>query len=422
MDTGFVMKYLHALRISMTYRIVLFVLSAAGVVYLLLFSPPGNRILAPAIEKALSSALSTPVVIDDFTLTHNRFELLIQDEERNALSLQGGFSLITLRLYAHYRIDAPRAGGINPARTPFRAEGLLNGGIAAFDIRGTLRALGGEALYPVQLHRFKPATLHAELNRLSYEELLCFMDYPSSTDTRLSGVIDLRGFDRRNVTGYIRLNADTGRFEPTPILEQDDNASFDLLSLLADSRGRIKPFDLNVTLDASLNHAGILEQFAGLHLSGPATLSATLVGNHERLLLDATGKAARSDLSLTLDILKLHPEQLRFRIEHADIEHLFQLFSLPAPMSGRADASGNFMPQWGNLTLSLSDAKTHPAVLRSDYNLTQPPLSFDAELSADFDGKGVRYRGGFVSDLQRLDFNGSAPHDEMLRELLKTFR
>ncbi|MBN2869872.1 MAG: hypothetical protein JXK04_02840 [Campylobacterales bacterium] len=416
------MRYLRAFRTSRSFKILLIFFSVIGIVYQLLFSPWGNRLLSPLLEKALTGALSTPVSVQEFSLTHNRFDLLIQDHIGNTISTQGGFSLLTLRLYAHYRIEFFNNGGLNTLHIPLKTEGLLNGGIAVFDIRGSAHMLEGDALYRLQLHRFKLASLHAELNRIGYETLLHRFEYPSSTDTRVWGTIDLRGFDRRRVEGFIHLVSKTGRFEPTEILPDEDNEPFSLRSLLADRYGRVQAFDTHVTLKASLQHAGILEQFMGVHMAGPAAVDAVLEGNQKQLQLRATTTLADSDTALSLLITDLEPERIELEMMHADIPHLFDLFALPSPLTGRADAKGLFTAQHGELHLSLSDAKTLPDVLKKDYNITQPPIRFDAKLAAEITEEGVRYQGAFVSDLQRIELNNSVPHDQMLRELLKTIR
>ena len=421
MDPGPVMRYLRLFRSSTAFKAFLIALTVAGIVYQLLFSPWGNRLLYPALEKALSSAFSSPVTVEEFSLSPKRFDLLFRDAAGNTISTQGGYSLLTLRLYAHYRIECQSEQGFNPLGIPMKAEGSLSGGIAAFDIRGTLHAFEGDILYRIQLHRFRLASLHAELNRIGYAPFLAWLETPSATDTRIWGSIDLRGFDRRSVRGDIRLVAKTEHFEPTQILP-DDEEPFDLRSLLADERGRIKPFDANVTLKASVEHAGIVEQFAGIHLEGPASVSATLEGDIRKMALDATLTAAGSDTALSLSLIDLEPHTLRFTVAHADLERLFGLFALNAPLAGRADADGVFTPDRGEVRLALSGARTLPAVLKSDYNITQPPLRFDADLTARTDTNGIRYRGHFVSDLRRLEFEDSTPHGEMLGELLKTFR
>jgi hypothetical protein len=415
------MRYLRTFRSSTTFQIFLIFFSLIGIVYQLLFSPWGNRLLSPVVESILSTAFSTPLSVDEFSLTHNQFDLLLRDRTGNTVSTQGGFSLMTLRMYAHYRIDYPEKGGINTLGIPLKSDGSLSGGIAAFDIHGRAFLLNGDVVYRVQLHRFKLASLYAELHRISYERMLHLFEYPSSTDTLLSGVVDLKGFDRRSLRGFIRLDTKTGRFTPTEILPKDDEP-FDLRSLLADKYGRVKAFDVNVSLQASMDHAGILEQFAGIHLASPASLDATLTGDRDRLTLHAASTLARSETALTLLITELEPEKIDLLVKHADLPQLFALFALPSPLRGNADVQGAFTPQKGELSIAVNHGTTLPDVLKREYGITQPPVRFDARLSADLSDAGVRYRGSFASDLQRIEFADSVPHDEMLRELLKTIR
>lgn len=416
------MRHLRTFRSSKTFRALLLFFSGTGILYLLLFSPWGNRLLSGIVEQGVSRAVETPVTVREFSLTHNRFDLLFDDERGNVISTQGGFSLLTLRLYAHYRIDYPKAGGINTLGVPLKTEGSLNGGISAFDIHGNAKALGGDVLYRIQLHRFKLASLYLVLNRISYEGLLRLFDYPSSTDTVLEGTVDLKGFDTRFVEGFVRLSTQTDRFTPTEILSDEESEPFSLHSLLSDKYGQVRAFDVNVVLEASMEHAGVLEQFVGMHLAGPADLKIILTGDKKLLALNGRSSIARSDTSFSALIQNLEPKRLAIDVAHADVAEIFTLFALPSPLTGTADINGNFGIESGKLDVRLNRASTLPEVLKREYNITQPPILFNADLTADLSKTGVRYRGSFVSDLKRLEFADSAAHDQMLRELLKTFR
>lgn len=411
------MNTFHTLRRTKIGKILLFVFGSAATILILLFTPLGNRLTAPLVEKALSSALSTPIKVSDFALGYNRFSLRAHDHVGNTLSAQGGFSLLTLRLYAHYRLECFHESGMNPISAPFKTKGALSGGIAALNIRGNADIFRGDILYKIELHRFHLATADLELHNIAYEPLLHLLDYPSDTDTLISGIIDLRGFDRRDVDGHIYLHSETHRLNPTPILE-DDNESFDPRALLADKFGRIRPFDVNVTLNASLAHAGILEQFVGLPLAGAGDLNATLSGDEKRLRFHARTNAADSDTAITVDIPDLEPSSVIFDLKHADMEQAFAFFTLPAPISGQGSAFGEFNTTGGKLTIAIKQGKTIPNVLYTDYQITQPPIRFNSVISAKMNEKGVHYRASFKSDLSRMNIDNTTTRDQMLRELL----
>ena len=391
-------------------------------VALALFTPWGNRVLEPFLEDSLSSALDTPINIEEFSLTHNRFHLLFQDGYGNTVSTQGGFSALTLRMYAHYRIECFVQGGLNPLTSPLKTEGSLSGGISSFNIRGNAALFGGNILYKIELHRFHLATLDLTMDQIAYEPVLHYLDYPSATDTLLSGTIILKGVDRRDITGAIHLVTLTKRFEHLPIQSKDDNSSFDLRTLFADQFGRIKPFNIQVALNASLEHAGVLEQFVGIPLAGPFKAEGTLEGDETLLKLKVSSDVAHSETKLSILIPDLEPSSITFDLRNADAEQAFKLFALSAPFSGTLSAYTELNTTSGRLYTYIHNGTTIPSVLKEHYQITQPLIHFNAEVNADLSEKGVHYRASFKSDLNRMEIDNTTTHDQMLSELLKTLR
>lgn len=409
-------RYFYHTQIGKIFLSILGVILAAAAV---IFSPWGNRIAAPLVEKSLTSAFSTPITLQEYVLTPKQFHLLFQDQYGNTFSTQGGFSLLTLRVYAHYRLSCFLHGGINPLLSPFKTEGSLSGGISSFLIQGNGDMFGGDLIYKIELHRFHLASLNLKADKIFYEPLMQLLKYPSDTDTLITGEINLNGFDQRYVEGSILLNSKTRRFNPTPIAEES-NESVTLKSLLADKYGDVKPFTVNITIDGSLDHAGILEQFVGIPLAGPLKLNATLTGDQKLLRLKARSDVARSDSSISLSSADLEPAQFTFDCKHADLEQTFRLFALNAPITGSGDLYGELNTTGGNVNVIINKATTVPKVLLQEYQITQPLIHFNAEVHADLSGKGVHYKGTFKSDLSRMEIDNTTTHDQMLRDLLKS--
>lgn len=402
-------------------RALLFIFGLIVILALLLFTPVGNRIMAPIVEKSLTSALSTPIQVQEFSLSHNRFQLLIQDGFGNTLSTQGGFSLLTLRMYAHYRIEYFQKNGFNLIAQPFKTEGSLSGGIASFTIHGTGNIFGGNLLYQTELHRFHLASLYLKMDDIEYEKLLHLLDYPSKTDTLISGEMTLKGFDQRDIEGEIFLNTKTEHFRPTPLVK-NSNGSFTLKSLLADPNGQVRPFHVKVSLDASLEHAGVLEQFVGIPLAGTLKLKGRIEGDEKLLRLRASSDVARSDTSLTILIPDLEPSSITFDLKGGDAEQTFELFATPPPMQGDISAYAELNASSGHINIAILNGVTIPTALKQHYQITQPLIHFDADVNADITKKGVHYQASFTSDLSRLEIDATTTHDQMLQELLKTLR
>ena len=278
---------------------------------------------------------------------------------------------------------------------------------------------GGDLIYKIELPRFHLASLNLKADKIAYTPLMQLLKYPSDTDTLITGEVDLRGFDQRYVEGSIHLYSKTRRFNPTPITEES-NESVTLKSLLADKYGDVKPFNVNVTINSSLDHAGILEQFVGMPLGGALELNATLTGDQKLLRLKGNSDVARSDTSISLTVADLEPSRFSFDCKHADLEQTFKLFALTPPISGSGDLYGELNTTGGSVNVIISEAATVPKVLFQEYKINQPLIRFDSEVHADLSKKGVHYRGMFTSDLSRMEIDNTTTHDQMLRDLLKS--
>jgi len=353
-------------------KILLSVFLLVAILYLILFTSIGNRQIQPLVEKKLSVLLQTPVSVDDFSLTHNKLNLDFHDTHQNIYHIQGQFSLITLTLHAVYQANLSNS---NSLKLPLKTSGVLYGGYRTMNVQGSVNIFEGNIQYRTQLFRLHPRNLHVSLNRIDYQSLMTWLEYPHRSSTLLSGEVDLHGLDRRDIEGTVNLRTHTKNFFPSEIV--DDNSSFDFLSLFTDDQGKIQPFHLNLTLNTSVDELGILEQFAMLPLRGNANLQTIIQGDQDRLVLDAHSTIAHSDTRARFHWKKLRPSYMYLDMKHADTATLFHLFSKPSP--------------------------------------TQGTISLNAESTP----KAIHYRGSFSSKVAHLNFDNTTTHEEMLHDLLK---
>lgn len=357
-------------------KIMLATLGLAGILYLLLFTPLGNSAFKPLIEKKLTDVFNTPITVNTFLLTHNALTLQLRDASENSVDIQGQFSLITLNLHALYHAKLSQNSGLNTFDLPLKTSGSLNGSYGRMMMQGSASLFDGDVLYRIKLNRLHPSDMHIFIKNIDYQGLMQWLEYPHKSSTVLTGEIDLHGINRRDIQGNVTLSTQTQNFSPSKLI--DDNSSFDVISLFTDDHGMIQPFHLNLTLNASIDELGILEQFAMVPLRGSAKLNASLQGDQDRLVLDANSNIAKSASRARVHWKKLRPSYLYLDVKHADTTALFHLFSKKAPTSGT--------------------------------------LSFNAESTS----KAIHYRGEFTSKLTHLDFANTTTHEEMLNDLLKT--
>ncbi|OYZ34716.1 MAG: hypothetical protein B7X89_04565 [Sulfuricurvum sp. 17-40-25] len=411
MKTAFIRIGLYGLKITLAS------LALAGILYILLFSAFGNAVFKPMIEKKLSTVFNTPITIDTFVLSHNALTLQFHDKPGNTIDVKGQFSLITLNLHALYHAKVLDTSGLNTIGLPLVTSGSLNGGYGRMIVQGSLNVFDGDVHYRLQLNRFKPADAYLLLMGIKYQDLMKWLEYPHQSATLLTGEVDLHGLNHRDIQGNVTLRTRTQNFSPSKL--SDDNSSFDFLSLFTDEKGKIQPFHLNLTLKTSVDELGILEQFAMLPLRGNANLNAVLVGDQERLVLDAHTNIAKSSTRARLHWKRLRPSYIYLNVAHANANTLFRLFSLDSPIEGNIDFNAESTMAKTTAKLSASNGMTHPDILKRDYHLTQPQTRFNATVSAQALPKVIHYQGSFKSDLARIQIDNTTTHQNMLHDLLK---
>lgn len=414
------MKRLAFLRRALLGKIFLSILGVILLLYILLFTPWGNLLLKPLLEERLSVLSETTITVRELSLRPNKFHIVCNDTVSNTFSAHGGFSLLTLRMYGHYDLHFSELNGTNPLPITWKTSGALSGGIAAFDIMGRASIQQGEVQYRLQLHRFKLSTLDLTLNRVPITPFMNLIHYPSNTDSVLYAQLHMSGIDKRDITGEFSIKTDTTHFAPSTLIEEDSNESFSLRKFLADKNGIVKPFKIDLSTNVSLDELGILEQFFGIHLRGKGDLNGFIRGDDKHLALHAHSTLAQSSTKATVIINNLEPYHVTLQVQHADLRELFHSVSLNSPLEGHLDIHTDLTQKGGVIALNLMNVLTIPKVFKDDYNLTQPPIRFNASVTADLSDKGVHYKGILKSNLTRMDIDKTTTHDQMLRELLQS--
>lgn len=384
----------------------------------LLFTPWGNRQIAPIVENKIESALGQPITLTSFVLTLTHFELALADKTDNTAHIKGRYILFPPQIDAHYDVNLSSTEGLNIAGFPLDLNGSLTGYYQNLSLTGTAHLFSGAVEYNSTLLFALPNTLSITCRHIDYQQLMDALEYPHESDTIINGDLHINGIKRRDINATGTLTATTHRFKPSPLIE-DDNESFNFWELLADKNGKIKPFTINADIKAHIDDLGILEQFASYPLRTRAMVDATIKGSQHQLIVDAHAKAAQSDTHALLTLHKLRPSQLKLDIKHADVPSLFTLLSLPAPITGKLDGRADTDFSKTTLYFELQKAKTLPDSLKHNYGITQPPITFDSSLKMTITPKERHYTGSFKSNLEDIRFEASPAHDQMLQELLR---
>ena len=407
----------HSDKIRVITLVILIITALILIISTLLFTPWGNRQIAPIVQKQLESALGQPVTLTTLKLTLTHFELALRDKTNNRAHITGSYILLPPYIDACYDANLSTSEGINMAGLPIEFTGSIKGSYYHLALLGTAHLFSGEMTFDSTLLMMKPNTLSFALHNIHYQELMDALKYPHESDTILNGNLRVSGIVRRDINATGEVIATTHRFKASKIKE-DNNESFDFWSLLADKNGKIHPFKIKAKIKAQVDELGILEQFVSYPLRTSASGFVTLQGSQQQLIFNAQAKAVKGNIGTQLTLHKLRPSKLQLTIKHADIPTLFTLLSLPSPATG--SLNGSIDSDFSNATVSLDiqKARTQSVILKREYGITQPDMTFDSNIKVILSPKERHYSGVFTSNLQSLKIDGSAEHDQMLQELL----
>lgn len=411
----------HRDKIRVLTLVIVFIIALIISLYTLVFTPWGNRQIAPIVQNQLESVLGQPVTLTTFKLTLSHFELALSDKTNNHARIEGSYLLLPPYIDARYDGNLSTSEGINIARFPMEFKGSIKGSYYHLALHGTAHLFSGDMTYDSMLLMMKPNTLALTVHDLHYQDLMDALEYPHESDTIVNGNVNIKGIVRRDINATGEIIASTHRFKASKIME-DDNESVDFWSLIADKNGKIAPFKINANIKAQVDELGILEQFVSYPLRTSATLHAKIEGSQHHLTLNADATAAKGKLTTALTLHKLQPQELRLEAKALDAASLFSLLSLPQPFTGQLE--GSVLSDFKNSTVKITatKAQSNPEVLKQHYHITQPLIHFNSNVTIHLTPNSTHTSGRFVSDLEDLHFDGSPTHEQMLQELLNQIK
>ncbi len=351
------MKWLAALTGTV---LVLFLL-----LFLLLFTPPGNGIVGPVLEKKAAEALGMPVRLPRFSLSYDRLELTLELTPENRIEITGDYSLLSRSLRLHYRADLRNLAALEPLthaplRGPFATEGDVKGDPEVLRIDGTSDVAASETGYALVLRNFSPRTLQAHIRHADIRKLLYLAGEDPLASGSLRADIDLGNLDPSALKGDIDMRLSHGGLN-RPLLKKrfgldlpestllskahaaldgekiDYTFSLDSSVLSAASKGRVVPRTVGLDIAYMLNvkELALLESLTGTPLRGPLSVRGKAEGDRERLRVTGSSDLAGSATSFDGVLKAFVPVSADVRMKHLKLDRL--LYMLKQPHYASAD-------------------------------------------------------------------------------------
>ncbi len=181
-------------KLALIILVVLF--SMIGFGYALLFTPPGNGILRPYVEKRIEAKLGgVDVDLRVFRLTSSTAEIVLRVPDFGAnVKVNGGYSLFSKSFDFHYNVELEDLGTLSNLnsklellRGRIETEGDIKGVPDDYRLEGALRLADGTIPYDCVFGKGKPRKVELSSDGVEIRELARYFQAPEIYSGLLKG-------------------------------------------------------------------------------------------------------------------------------------------------------------------------------------------------------------------------------------------
>ncbi len=417
------------------------ILLLLAAVYGLLFTSPGNRLIAPLIVNRIDRATALQTSLERFELRPGRFVVTLLLSPDNRIEAEGDFTVFSRGLKANYRVRCNDLSALQPlTKTPlygrFHTAGTVNGSLNNLLITGSSDIAESATSYSVTLVDLNPASIKAVITDAKAAQLLLLVGKKPFSTADLSLDMDLKNVDPKALDGDLVLTVTRGTID-TDLMKKE----FDLTlpqtsySLKATSHLAGRTITYAVTLESNLAHfssegtvapeslqtdlsyrldareLALFKPLTNAPLRGPFMTSGTVKGDRLKMTITGTSDIAASESNYDLTLEELKPRQVLVKINHAQLDKLLYMGEQPSFAKGRLDVDLNLTDLdpdnlKGQATVKIGNGELVGKVFKREYDIDLPQTAFTCGLEATLKGKEVAYQARFDSNLAGIDSQG----------------
>ncbi len=387
---------------------ILLVIFALG--YVLLFTQPGNNLLKPTIQTKINEYSPVPLEIDTFSLSTNKLKMIIQADEKNALTLEGTYSLFAQDFDIDYAIKFSDLSNLNTLvqrklSGQLFSKGNIKGDLDLFKIKGNSDLALSKTQYAIVLKEMELNKAAIKLSNMDIKTLLKMLGEKAYSTGKVDVHVQINDLDPVAMQGSIVLNIKNANLNANTLQKEFglkiaktalkggfkatlEGTGIDYLaridSALAHiySKGKVKTEQ--ETIDGSykidIKELSLLKSITNAPLRGPFFTKGTLKGKEKVLDISGSSTVADSKTTYKINLLDLKPSKLNMQVKSASLEKLLYFMGTPSYASGKVDLKStltSITPLNGDLSLFIRKGVAHSKPIKKDFEVTLPYTKFE---------------------------------------------
>ena len=189
-------------------------------VYIFIFTPMGNKILLPHIEKQVQIQTQMPSKLLKFGLSLRDFEVQLQLNPHNIVHLYGNYSLLRQKFDINYIADFKELSTLKPLlkkRLDGRGyfQGNIVGNVSNMKIVGTSKFAYAKSAYSLTLLDLELTSLQVKSKNLDLATLLLMFDKKPYLNARVDCDVYFTNIKEHQLNGTLKLITHQGSINRT---------------------------------------------------------------------------------------------------------------------------------------------------------------------------------------------------------------
>lgn len=414
------------------------------VVFVLLFTQPGNSILKPIIQTQISTYARLPLKIEKFSLRPSSLHLLISQQDHIQALLEVNFSLISQKFQGRFDFNAQNLEQLPdtfylPLHGGFTINATFQGKPKDFDFNMLSNIAQSRTHIQAMIKNFDVREIHAQIQNLRLEKLPINQalyttgrlhlqaDVKKGTNNEFEGklVTELQGgkVDEKLVQKDFKFNIPKTNFSTLLKADFKDNiiqSSFKFFSNIGSisTQGilEVPTLTINGNYEVALSDLLALAPLLKTSLRGAFKTKGTIKSDTKTpntLLINGTTDIANSDSLYQATLENFSLKNVSFQTKKLAIDKLLWMAYIPEYINAQADFKLQVKDFDKMMSLDIAgkiNGKTQNKPIKKAFDIDMPDKSFEFKTKAYAKGSAGKFDIDFDSPLasfkvQQADFN-----------------
>ncbi|MEA3372214.1 MAG: hypothetical protein U9Q62_00860 [Campylobacterota bacterium] len=416
-------------------------LTVVAALYILLFTPLGNGIIAPIVERKINASLSIESKLTTFELDSSSFTIELELTPENRIETVGNYSLFDQSLNALYRIRLNRLSALQsltntPLYGKLHTQGSVKGTLEQLDIAGESDIANSQTDYGITLFDFSPQNLKVTMKDAELESLFRMVGKKPYSTAHLAIDLDFKSIDPKNLDGSAVVTLLKGRVN-TALMKEDFNLTLpkttyamkvtsqllgetityaskfesNLAYLFSQGKVTPEPLTTDLTYEINIKELALFKPITNAPLRGPFATKGTVKGDAHSMQIKGDSNVAASQTTYDVALASYKPQKVIAHIKNASLSKLLYLTGEPDYARGKINADitlNDLDPEHlsGSAKINLNQGDINTDVMKKHYGISLPETSFTYELESRLNGKQIDYTTYFNSNLAEIDSKG----------------